>query len=120
MRLSERWAMAPTVPPTILTAAGAAIAGAQFVCESIRPLSKRRRMIAKAAALVATAMKVVTGVGAPWYTSGVQVWNGATEALKASPASARAMPVSSSGSSAATFEPIADTIVDRFVLLVAP
>ena len=30
-------------------------------------------------------MKLVIGVGAPWYTSGVHWWNGATDALKASP-----------------------------------
>jgi hypothetical protein len=57
---------------------------------------------AKAAALVATAMKVVIGVGAPWYTSGVHWWNGATEALKARPVAHRAMPVSSSGSDGLT------------------
>ena len=40
---------------------------------------------AKAASLVAADMKAVTGVGAPWYTSGVHWWNGAIEILKARP-----------------------------------
>jgi hypothetical protein len=34
-----------------------------------------------AVALVAADMNAVTGVGAPWYTSGVHWWNGAAEAL---------------------------------------
>mgnify|MGYP001059674074 CR=1 FL=1 len=41
-------------------------------------------MIANAAVLVATAMNAVTGVGAPWYTSGVQTWNGTAAALNSS------------------------------------
>src|SRR4051812_49583854 len=104
----------------IVIIGSAARGWAQVGCTSGNPWRNRGKKTGRGGALVATAMKVVTGVGAPWYTSGVQVWNGATEALKASPASARAMPVSSSGSSAATFEPIADMIVGRFVLLVAP
>ena len=30
-------------------------------------------------------MNAVTGVGEPWYTSGVHMWNGAAEALKPRP-----------------------------------
>ncbi len=77
-------------------------------------------MIAKAAVLVATAMNAVTGVGAPSYTSGVQAWNGATDALKASPATASAMPVSSSGSVMSTPLPIAFEIAAKPVEPVAP
>src|SRR3954453_21976984 len=33
-------------------------------------------MAPNAATLVQAAMKAVTGVGAPWYTSGVQEWKG--------------------------------------------
>ena len=46
--------------------ASAVSAGAHSTCELIRASSKKRRNIANAAALVATAMKLVTGVGAPW------------------------------------------------------
>ena len=50
----------------IVTMASAASAGAHSTCELIRVSSKKRRKMAKAAALVATAMKLVIGVGAPW------------------------------------------------------
>ncbi len=30
-------------------------------------------------------MNAVTGVGAPWYTSGVHMWNGAAATLKPRP-----------------------------------
>ena len=39
-------------------------------------------------------MKEVTGVGAPWYTSGVQVWNGTAATLNPRPTSSSAMPAS--------------------------
>ena len=35
-----------------------------------------RSSAANAAALPTEAMNAVTGVGAPWYTSGVHMWNG--------------------------------------------
>ena len=38
-----------------------------------------------AAVFVAADMNAVTGVGAPWYTSGVHMWNGAAETLNANP-----------------------------------
>ena len=44
-----------------------------------------RTRATNAAAFVATAMNAVTGVGAPWYTSGVHWWKGAIEILNASP-----------------------------------
>src|SRR6185295_2346620 len=50
-----------------------------------RPRKKNRSMTAKPAALGATERKAVTGVGAPWYTSGHQKWKGATAVLKANP-----------------------------------
>src|ERR1700716_1465325 len=53
---------------------------------------KTRPMAAKAADLVATDMKVVTIEGAPSYTSGVHMWKGAADALKASPTVRNPMP----------------------------
>jgi hypothetical protein len=64
--LTELEAMAPTLPTTIVSAASAATAGAQSSIVGSIARSRKRRMIAKAAALVATAMNAVTGVGAPW------------------------------------------------------
>ena len=49
----------------------------------------RRRRRAKPAALDTTAKKAVTGVGAPWYTSGAHMWNGAAAILKATPTTRR-------------------------------
>ena len=37
-------------------------------------------------------MKAVTGVGEPWYTSGVHAWNGTAATLNPSPTSSRANP----------------------------
>src|SRR5436305_5618332 len=51
-----------------------------------------RPIAANAADLVATDMKVVTRVGAPSYTSGVHMWKGAAEALKASPTDRNPIP----------------------------
>jgi hypothetical protein len=65
-RLSERWAIAPTLPMTIVAVARAASAGPQSAWDESSAWSKKRRKTAKAAAFVATAMKVVIGVGAPW------------------------------------------------------
>src|ERR1017187_8802517 len=46
---------------------------------------KSRRNTAKAAALGPVERNAVTGVGAPWYTSGAQIWNGAADTLNPSP-----------------------------------
>ena len=54
-----------------------------------------RRNAANAAAFVADAMNAVTGVGAPWYTSGVHMWNGAAATLNPSPTSRNAKPATS-------------------------
>jgi hypothetical protein len=69
--LSESWPRAPAFPTTIETAASAASAGCQLSTAGPSATSKNRTTTQKTAAFVATAMKVVTGVGAPWYTSGV-------------------------------------------------
>ncbi len=51
-----------------------------------------RTNTAMAAILGAAAKNAVTGVGAPSYTSGVHMWNGTAETLKASPASRNTSP----------------------------
>ncbi len=55
-------------------------------------MTRTRRSITSAAVFVAADMNAVTEVGAPWYTSGVHMWNGAAETLKASPARIIASP----------------------------
>src|SRR6266576_1960037 len=49
--------------------------------------AKKRTRIAKPAAFGPTDRKAVTGVGAPSYTSGVHMWNGAALILYPKPAS---------------------------------
>ena len=43
----------------------------------------------KPATLGPTEKKAAIGVGAPWYTSGVHMWKGAAETLKARPIATR-------------------------------
>src|ERR1700747_3080725 len=52
-----------------------------------------RTITAIAATFGAVAKKVVTGVGAPSYTSGVHIWNGTAEILKARPTATRTIPM---------------------------
>src|SRR5437764_13601100 len=60
-------------------------------------------MAPNAATLVHAAMKAVTGVGAPWYTSGVQEWNGIADTLNSRPTATIVTPTSSSGSALVRF-----------------
>src|SRR5215831_1109245 len=53
---------------------------------------KIRIKTANTAAFGAVDMKPTTGDGAPSYTSGVQIWNGAAATLKPSPTNISAMP----------------------------
>ena len=55
-------------------------------------MNATRTRTAIAAIFGAEAKKVVTGVGAPSYTSGVHIWNGTAEILKARPASTNTRP----------------------------
>ncbi len=73
-----------------------------------------RTNAANAAAFVAAAMNPVTGVGAPWYTSGVHMWNGTTAVLKPNPTSNSATEASTievGASSAANAAPTRATFV---------
>src|SRR5947209_9075560 len=79
-----------------------AIASAQmrpYQCDSTPDRLKlnTRTKAANTAALVVTDMKAVTGVGAPSYTSGVHMWNGTIETLKAKPTTISPMPTNSKG-----------------------
>src|ERR1041384_1383148 len=55
-----------------------------------------RRIPPNAATFVHAAMNAVTGVGAPWYTSGVHVWNGPTDPLNSRPTTKRPSPANNS------------------------
>jgi hypothetical protein len=91
------------LPTTIEIAASTASAGCHSLACGARATSKKRMKTAKAAALVATAMKLVIGEGAPSYTSGVHWWKGAIEVLKARPTAAMPIPTRISGSPSTLF-----------------
>ncbi len=72
------------------------------------------------AAFEADAMNAVTGVGAPWYTSGVQTWKGTAATLKPRPTNRRAKPARSSPSSVRTLFSRNSAMAPRLVEPVAP
>src|SRR5690554_4011424 len=80
---------------------------------------RMRSNAAAAAALVAAAMNATTGVGAPWYTSGTQVWNGAAPSLNNSPTSTSTAPASMSPSRSLIW-PIMYATSENDVVAVAP
>src|SRR6266508_5933150 len=54
---------------------------------------KTRSSAANPAIFAPAAMKAVTAVGEPWYTSGVHIWKGTAAILKPSPTRMRAAPM---------------------------
>ena len=63
-------------------------------------------------------MNAVTGVGAPWYTSGVHMWNGTAATLNANPTSRKT--TASSPIAWLPGPPSASAILPMFVVPVAP
>ena len=63
--MSDDCPIAPTLPTTIVTTASTASAGAHTSDAPTTATSKKRMITPNAAALVATAMNAVIGVGAP-------------------------------------------------------
>ena len=83
-------------------------------------VSSTRSASSSAATFVAADMNAVTGVGAPSYTSGVHMWNGAAEDLNASPATISASPSTSSRSPERPCPPTAFAISTKPSCPVAP
>ncbi len=77
-------------------------------------------MAAKAPALATAAMNPVTGDGAPWYTSGVHMWNGTAATLKAKPTMTSDNPARSNPLERTTFLERKSAIWVRLVDPVAP
>src|SRR5438270_127374 len=92
------WAMAMTEPTTIVTAASTTMNGVQSHASGLNAVSNTRISAANAATLVAADMKAVTAVGAPWYASGVHMWNGTAATLNANPTASRPAAANASGS----------------------
>src|SRR5258708_2830267 len=89
--------MAITLPTTMLVAATKARSACHSGARWGSPPEKTRTIIAKAAAFVPTDMQAVTGIGAPWYTSGGHMLNGAAETLNAKPTPISTIPKRISG-----------------------
>src|SRR3977135_1937768 len=89
------WVRPSTAPITIDTMA--TVHSTPFHSQLVEPKAtlSTPRIPPNAATLVQAAMNAVTGVGAPWYTSGVQVWNGPTEPLNSRPTTSRPSPTNS-------------------------
>src|SRR5258707_15434529 len=74
-----------TVPRTIVAAATTQRTAPQSARIGSNAERNTRTNAAKAAALTPVDMKPVTDDGAPSYTSGVHMWNGTADTLKANP-----------------------------------
>src|SRR4029079_19388472 len=79
-----------------------------------------RNVSRSAATLVADPIQAVTVVGAPSYTSGVHMWNGAADILKPSPATISAIPVTTNVSPVRPCDPIAHATPSKEIFPVAP
>ena len=95
MRLTSLCTAAAMVPTSSDATASTYTIGRQSDANDTKLPAKIRSSAANAATLVAAAMNAVTGVGAPWYTSGVHMWNGTAATLKPRPTSSSATPASS-------------------------
>ena len=85
--------MASRLPTIIVTAASAQRMGVRSTAREEKAVEKTRKRAAKPAIFAPAAMKAVTAVGAPWYTSGVHMWNGTAATLKPNPTRMRAAPM---------------------------
>src|SRR5438874_190321 len=111
--------MASTEPTTIDTAARIQMNGVQSHVSGLNAVSNTRISAANAATLVAADMNAVTAVGAPWYASGVHMWNGTAETLNANPTARR--PIAANDSGIGPMCPWeARAIAARFVVWAAP
>ena len=89
IRFTSRCAIATIDPSTTDSTASTSTSGTQSHASGWNPTRNTRMNAKKAAVFVAADMNAVTGVGAPWYTSGVHMWNGAAETLNANPIASR-------------------------------
>src|SRR5215467_8604240 len=97
-RLRSRCASAARFPQASEMQAMTAIATVHMSSSPGKAVFRIRTSATNAAALVAADMNAVTEVGAPWYTSGVHMWNGAAESLNMKPARIIARPATRNAS----------------------
>ena len=94
MRFTSVCTTARTEPTTRVNTARTTTTGRQSSDRLDNATVNTRKSATKAAVLPTEPMSAVTGVGAPWYTSAVQVWNGTSDTLKPKPTSSNAIPAS--------------------------
>src|SRR5690606_10235659 len=92
IRFTSICVTASTAPTTMVAMATAASTGRQSSTNPGAATYSTRASAPTAAILVAAAMNAVTGVGAPWYTSGTHAWNGTAPILNNSPTASIANP----------------------------
>src|SRR5476649_1654896 len=83
------WATPTTVPRIIVAAAITHTTGAQSALSGANADRNTRTNAANAAALTPVDMKPVTAGDAPSYASGVHMWKGTADTLKAKPTNRR-------------------------------
>ena len=103
IRLMSFWTTASTEPTSMVSTASAHTIGFQSSWAVVNVVLNTRNSPANPAALAVAAMNAVAGVGDPWNTSGVQVWNGTAATLKPSPTSSSAMPARNTPVNGLTF-----------------
>src|SRR5438093_8035219 len=117
MRFTSLCTMATVAPTSMVTTATLHTTGCQLRRSLCSATTKTRKIAENPAALAPAAMNPVTGVGAPWYTSGVHMWNGTAATLKPRPTASNAIAVNIRRASAVA---AAREIAEMFVVLTAP
>src|SRR5215831_18630089 len=119
MRLTFVCQSAAKLPTHMEASATAHTRGSQRLAIGSNAVMKIRRKTANAAAFGPAERKAETGVGAPWYTSGAHIWNGAADTLNASPTNISAAATARNTGSELPCRIDSRTTV-RFTLPVAP
>src|SRR5215472_1530063 len=124
MRFTLFWIKAPKLPSVMERAADTQINQNQLAPWWLPPapavVNSTRSRTAKAAALGPVDISATTGAGAPSYTSGVQIWNGADATLNPRPTIINAVALSTSRLGAVEPAPRAPWILTMSVVPVAP
>src|SRR5438046_10584711 len=102
----------------MVTAAKTTTKGFQSHVNGLNATMNTRRNAPNAATFVPALMNAVTHVGAPWYASGVHMWNGTAATLKPKPVARR--PAAPSPSATDPVGPDSErAMAPRFVVPVA-
>src|SRR5512142_162402 len=112
-------AMATTLPTIIVSVETTARMGVMSPAMAGNASANTRSSAANPAIFAPAAMNAVTADGAPWYTSGVHIWNGTAATLNPSPTMMSAAPTVSNNTLVLPAV-AADTILLSAVVPVAP